>query len=159
MTTSVAETEKLTREKRIHEILAKVRELAIEYYNITGKPLGVTGEIGENEAAARLGWTLSEARTAGYDAIDASNRRIQIKTRWIPRNKKIVGQRTGKINLKHEWDDVLLVLLDEIFEVRGMYLAGRDAIEAALTRTDSRARKRGTLAVAEFIRLAKEAMP
>jgi len=28
-----------------HEILSDVKKLAIEYYGLTGKPLGVTGEI------------------------------------------------------------------------------------------------------------------
>jgi len=33
------------------EILADVRALAVEYYELTGKPLGVTGEIAEFEAS------------------------------------------------------------------------------------------------------------
>lgn len=44
------------------EILHDVKALAIEYDAATGKPLGVTGEIAEVEAARLLGLHLAEAR-------------------------------------------------------------------------------------------------
>lgn len=62
-------------------ILERARRAAIDYYELTGKPLGITGEYGEYVAAERLGLELAEARTAGYDATDQSRRRIQIKAR------------------------------------------------------------------------------
>jgi len=74
---------------------------------------------------------LAEARTAGYDATDLSGRRIQIKARSIPREKKLVGQRIVSIRLDHEWDVVLLVIMDDRFDVRWIYKASRSAIEAA----------------------------
>lgn len=40
----------------LEQILAKARELAIEYYKLTKKPLGITGEIGRVRGVA-------EART------------------------------------------------------------------------------------------------
>ena len=45
-------------EARVREILAKVKPLAVEYYRLTGKPLGVTGEVAEYVAAEILGLTL-----------------------------------------------------------------------------------------------------
>jgi hypothetical protein len=69
----------------------------------SGKPLGITGEIGEYEAARCLGLTLADARTAGYDATDRRGRRIQIKSRSIPRSRKHTGQKLGEIKLKHQW--------------------------------------------------------
>lgn len=63
---------------RIRKILAQVRPLAVEYYKLTGKPLGVTGEVAEVIAADLLGLTLVPARTMGYDALRGSER-IQIK--------------------------------------------------------------------------------
>lgn len=33
--------------ERVREILATVKPLAAEYYRLTGKPLGVTGEVAE----------------------------------------------------------------------------------------------------------------
>ncbi|MDE0057823.1 MAG: hypothetical protein OXI22_19400 [Defluviicoccus sp.] len=46
------------------DILAEVKALAVEYHELTGKPLGVTGEIGEFEAAEIMGLTVpgSKAR-------------------------------------------------------------------------------------------------
>ncbi len=40
--------------ERIGELLSKVRTIAVEYYRLTGKPLGVIGEIGEYEGARLL---------------------------------------------------------------------------------------------------------
>jgi hypothetical protein len=39
----------------VREILARVKPLAAEYYRLTGKPLGVTGEVAEYVAAETLG--------------------------------------------------------------------------------------------------------
>jgi len=49
--------------KRVEQILGSVRDLAIQYYEITGKPLGVTAEIGEFEASQHLHLTLSGPRS------------------------------------------------------------------------------------------------
>jgi hypothetical protein len=56
-------------EARVREILAKVKPLAVEYYRMTGKPLGVTGEVAEYVAAEILGLTLVPARTVGYESM------------------------------------------------------------------------------------------
>lgn len=37
--------------ERVREILAAVKPLAAEFYRLSGKPLGVTGEIAEYVAA------------------------------------------------------------------------------------------------------------
>lgn len=44
--------------QRVREILAAVKPLAAEYYRLTGKPLGVTGEVAEYVAAEILGLEL-----------------------------------------------------------------------------------------------------
>ena len=102
-------------DERALEILGAVKALAQEYRQVTGKPLGVTGEIAEYEAARILGLTLTPARQAGYDALDernGANRHLQIKGRcFLPHGKP--GQRVRSIDIKKPWDAVLLVLLDE----------------------------------------------
>jgi hypothetical protein len=55
-------------------ILAQAKRLAQQYREVTGKPLGITGEVAEFEAARILGLELTPARTAGYDAIERSQR-------------------------------------------------------------------------------------
>lgn len=143
----------------IGKVLNRARKAAVDYYRLTGKPLGITGEIGEYEAARRLGLALAEPRTAGYDATDRRGRRIQIKSRSIPPDRKLAGQRIGSIRLEHKWDIVLLVLMDEAFEPIAMYEAKRADIKTALKKTKSKARARGALAVAEFVRFGKRVWP
>ena len=151
------ETESL---ETVGEILERVKKPAIEYYELTGKPLGITGEFGEYLAATTLGLKLAAARTAGYDAVDSTGRRIQIKTRRIPRDKKIVGQRLGSIRLNHEWDAVLLIVLDERFELRWIFEAERPAIREALKAPGSKARnERGALAITKFKSIGRQVWP
>lgn len=54
-------------------ILADAKRLAQEYRALTGKPLGIAGEVAEFEAARILGVELTPARQAGYDAIENVN--------------------------------------------------------------------------------------
>jgi hypothetical protein len=49
--------------ERVQEILAEAKRLAVEYYRLTGKPLGVTGEVAEYVAAGTLGLKLAPQRT------------------------------------------------------------------------------------------------
>jgi hypothetical protein len=51
---------------RIYKLLAEAKKLAQEYRTLTGKPLGITGEVAEYEAARLLGVTLTPARQCGY---------------------------------------------------------------------------------------------
>ena len=137
---------------RIAKILDSVRELAIQYYKETGKPLGVTGEMAEFEAARILGLTLCSARQEGYDAIRPVGipKRIQIKGRRILETSK-PGQRLGKIRIEKDWDSVMLVLLNESYRAVEIYEALKPAIVAALSKPGSRARnERGALAVSKF---------
>ena len=119
----------------IAEVLADAKSLARKYRKLTGKPLGITGEVAEFSAAQILGLELAEARQSGYDAIRRKENgkvtKIQIKGRCIPANAK-PGQRLGSIQLDKEWDTVLFVLMDEDFEVLSMYEAARKEIEKAL---------------------------
>ena len=142
------------------EILEKAKDAAVGYYKLTGKPLGITGEYGEYLAAKYLKMELAGARTPGYDATDKRGRNVQIKARAIPRDKRLTGQRLGSIRLDHEWDVVVLVLMNELFEPQAMYEAERPAIEAALTKPGSKARnERGALAITKFISIGKQVWP
>ena len=67
-------------EARVRKILAIVKPLAAKHYRLTGKPLGVTGEVAEYVAAETLGLKLAPPRTTGYDALRGTER-IQIKGR------------------------------------------------------------------------------
>ncbi len=86
----------------IAEVLADAKSLARKYRKLTGKPLGITGEVAEFSAAQILGLELAGARQSGYDAIRKENgkiTKIQIKGRCIPANAK-PGQRLGRYVLE-----------------------------------------------------------
>ncbi len=147
---------------RVGAIIQAVRALAIQYYEETGKPLGVTSEIAEFEAARILGLELCTARQAGYDAIRVRGtgpKRVQIKGRRVLEASNS-GQRVGRIKFDHEWDSVILVLLDENYQPEKIYEAERPAIERALKAPGSRARnERGALGVRKFIQIGKPIWP
>lgn len=89
---------------RIFNLLAEAKKLAQQYRRLTGKPLGITGEVAEYEAARHLGLTLTAARQGGYDAIERRNRRVrklQIKGRCVLSTGKR-SQMLGSVGLFRE---------------------------------------------------------
>jgi len=136
---------------KIARVLTSAKKLAKEFRELTGKPLGITAEIGEFEAAQKLKLKLAEARTPGYDATDRKGCRYQIKTRVIPSDRRLSGQRMGVVKLDHPWDALLLVLLDENFAPRGIFKVSRQQVWQLLNKTHSKSRKRGALGVSEVI--------
>lgn len=137
----------------VFEILRDAKLLARRYHRLTGKPLGITGEVAEYEAARILGLELELARQAGFDATetkDGATVRIQIKGRYLPDPRKRTG-RLGSIDLKQPFDTVLLVLLDVDYNAFAMYEATREAVELLLTRPGSIARNvRGSVGIRQF---------
>jgi hypothetical protein len=96
---------------------------------------------------------LTGARQPGYDAIERLNgttRRLQIKGRCRLDGSK-ASQRLGSIRFAHEWDAVLMVILDQNFEAVEIHEADRPAVVAALTAPGSKARNEaGAMAVSKF---------
>ena len=136
--------------KKAGKILEHARQAAIDYHDLTGKPLGITGEIGEYMTAKILGLELADARSPGYDTTDKKGRKIQIKARRILRKKKLSGH-VGSISLDHEWDCVMLILFDERFEPQAIFEADRGPLKAALAKPGSKARnERGALSISKF---------
>lgn len=137
----------------VMSILRDANRLAQRYRQATGKPLGITGEVAEYEAARILGLRLTEARQAGFDAIeerDGKVRRLQIKGRCLLSGCK-PGQRMGAIDIAKEFDGVLLVLLNENFDAIEIYESDRSAVLAALAAPGSKARnERGALPITKF---------
>jgi hypothetical protein len=140
--------------RRCRKTYQPCKKIAMEYRELTGRPLGITGEIAEYEAARLLNLCLSCARQAGYDATRADGTRVQIKGRVIFENSK-PEQRIGRIRLDHDWDTVVLVLMNANFEPLKIYEATRSDVEAALTAPGSRARnERGALGISKFQSIA-----
>lgn len=140
----------------LRSIIAEAAKLAKQYRELTGKPLGITGEVGEYLAAELLGLKLTDARCPGFDVIAPDGRRIQVKTRCLPAEAKL-SQRLGRIKLDCEWDSVMLVLINDDFEPTAIYEALRSEVERELKKPGSKARVRGALGVAKFISIAQPA--
>lgn len=138
---------------QVLELLNQAKTLARQYYALTGKPLGITGEVAEYEAARILGVELACARQAGYDATETVGgkvRTLQIKGRYLPKGCT-PGQRIGAIKPVEKWDAVLMVLLDSTYSATEIWEAERTAVLAALAAPGSKARnERGALAVSKF---------
>ena len=143
-------------------LLAQAKVVARDYYKLTGKPLGITGEVAEYEAARLLGVSLTPARQAGYDAterVGGELRTLQIKGRYLP-NGCTPGQRLGSIQPEKQWDAVLMVLLDSDFHALEIWEADRAAVLDALARPGSKARnERGALAVAKVKAIGRRRWP
>lgn len=147
-----------TKNTNIAKLLRQAKFLAKEYRELTGKPLGITGEVAEFSAAQILRLRLAPARQDGYDAIHkrkGKEIKIQIKGRCILPNAK-PGQRVGKIRLDKKWDVVILVLMDEDFETFSIYEASRPAVRKALLAPGSKSRnERGALGISKFKSIGK----
>lgn len=145
------------RETQIREIFAALKPLAIKYYELMGRPLGVTGEIAEHVAADKLDLKLAGARQAGFDATSKTNgERIQIKGRIFGGGNP--GQRLPRVNLNGECDSVLLVLLDsKTLDPREMWKA--DFVEVKAKIQSKTNNKRSDLAIREFTKMATKVWP
>lgn len=142
------------------QILHDVQALAVEYYEFTGKPLGVTGEIGEFKAAELMGLKLVAARTEGYDATrdDGLYKRVQIKSRVIHDDSK--KGRVSKIDTSKEFDSVMLVLMHGDYEVHEIWEAGREDVCARLNEPGSKSRnERGQMGISQFVSIADKVWP
>jgi hypothetical protein len=146
----------------VMEVLAAAKSLAQRYRTLTGKPLGITGEVAEFEAARLLDLKLVDARQAGYDAIRIENgvpHRLQIKGRCVLPGAK-PGQRMGSLDITKEFDGVLLVLMDASFNATAIYEADRAPVIAALTAPGSKSRnERGALGVTKFKSIGRRIWP
>lgn len=149
--------------QEITAILRSARDLAIRYYELTGKPLGVTGEVSELIAAEKLGLDLSVARTPGYDAVDHSGpspQRVQIKGRAVSPNDRYRG-RCPSIKCGNLFDYVILVLLDKFtLEPLEMWKADEAQVIARLAEPGSKSRNdRNSMGISQFRSIATRVWP
>jgi len=139
-------------------LLEQAKLVNRQYRELTGRPLGCTGEIGELEVIRILGLEPSPVRQAGYDVVwrtPAGKRRVQIKSRCVLTDSK-PSQRIGSIDCTKEWDTVMLVLLDENLDATEIYAADRDQVVSALEAPGSKARnERSALSISKFRSIGK----
>lgn len=146
-----------SRRAKTRSLIKAAKRLGRQYYALTGRPLGVTGEIAEHEAFRLLKLEPVPPRQLGYDAIRRSKSgrriRLQIKSRCYDQEP---GQRMPPINLKKPWDRVLLVILNRDLDPVEILEAPRSAVERKVKKPGSKARNRGALAVSQFRAIAQQ---
>ncbi len=135
------------------KLVAEARRLAAEYRKATGKPLGISSEIAEFDAAKLLNLELCREKTGTYDAIGKGTRegkRVQIKGRAIFDEKKS-GQRIGQLKLEQEWDSIILVIMNENYEPIEIFECDKDIIlDESDKIPNSKRNKRGAMSLAKF---------
>lgn len=147
------------------EILDKVRQVAVEYYQETGQILAhPTGVNREFEAADKMGLTLAPEGNAGYDAIRANGERVQIKSRLIKDryskkdgSPQVGGHRMGPVDPSSEFDSVMFVLMRGPYDVYGIWEAKRNDLLDPDKFPQAELRK--GLPVAQFQRVATQVWP
>lgn len=146
--------------QRVKEILSDAKALAVEYYQLTGKPLGVTGELAEYVVAQTLGLELAPPRTPGYDATrtrDGKTECVQIKGRAFNSSN---SQKLSKFNTAKPCDVAMMALLDTgTLDAKEIWEAPFSAIAKRLGDPGSKARERGVLSVGDFKRIGTRVYP
>jgi len=104
--------------------LAIVAEMTYQKLTSCGRKFGITGEVGEILACKFLGLRLvKDPRSMGYDAVDGSGLRIQIKAR---RSETMLspnlGGRLSRFS-EHPYDYALMVLLSNEYKVLAIWRA------------------------------------
>jgi hypothetical protein len=135
------------------EILGKVKPLAADYYRLSGRPLGITGEIGESEAMRLFpNMTLAAVRNPDFDAL-REGERVQIKARAVDPERRGLG-RMSRIKRTAKCDTVMLVLLDLAFDPVEVWEAPFSKVVEELGRP-GKAMERGQLGISKFKTLAR----
>jgi hypothetical protein len=151
------------RSAAVRDILEDAKRLATRYYALTGKPLGVTGEVAELEAAEKLHLVLTSARNPAYDAhcmIDGKIERFQIKGRAVHSEDRYRG-RVPSIKYNGDFEWVLLVLLDcSTYSALEIWQATRRDVQGRLEAPGSKARnERNSMRITQFTSIARKAWP
>jgi hypothetical protein len=159
---SIDQLASASREHAIKALLKQAKQIAVKYYELTEKPLGVTGEVAEYEAADKLGLTLEAARSPAVDAFreEAGKKvRFQIKGRAVTKGDPYRG-RVPKIK-DGSFEAVLLVLLDKMtVDALEIWRADRVSVIARLDEPGGRARnERRSMGISQFRSIAQRVWP
>jgi hypothetical protein len=144
---------------KLARLMQRAKRLACQYHRLTGRPLGVTAEVAECEAAEKLGLILSTVRKPFFDA-RKGRVRFQIKGRSVSASNKYRG-RVPSIKCDGKFEAVLLVLLDrKAFQTIEIWQAQRSRVAKRLAKPGSKARnERHSMGITQFKSIAKKVWP
>lgn len=135
--------------REVTEIVSDAKSLAYAYRRATGRTLGLTGEIGDIEAATKLGLSLVGSG-ATHDATDESRARLRIETLQVDPDTDGRAVCLPTLADGSGFDAMLLVLLDERYDAIEIWRAERAAVLSALADPQVRIAHGGCLSVARF---------
>ncbi len=111
-------------------IISAVIKSAIKYEKLTGRKLGITGEIGEFLVCKKLKLKfLKNPQVAGHDAVDTRGKKYQIKSRRVSHQKGRIGRFS-----KHKFDFAILVVLDENYKILEIWKTSYKKLKPILDR-------------------------
>lgn len=142
----------------IEPIAPLIKTLAFKYQDISKRALGITSEMAEF-TIIQMYPDLNPAPklTKGYDAykyVDGKEHRVQIKGR-VKHYGTPSSQRVGQIHrLKMQFDSLIFVLLNSMFEPFEIYEASLDSILKFMDESTNERIKNGDMSVSVFKRIA-----
>jgi len=108
---------------------------AIEYQSVTGRKLGITGEVGEIIVADKMSLKLlADPIAAGFDAVDDSGKLYQIKA---CRNRRTGIGKTGRFST-HHFNLALVGIFDANYVLTELWQASIEVLEPVLAREPRR---------------------
>lgn len=120
---------------------------ALDYEKITGRKMGITGEVGEVLVCKKLGLKLlADDITAGYDAIDDCGKTYQIKTRRAKNGRGRISRFS-----EHKYNYALLAELDQNYDLIKIWKADYKTINPIVE-----ANKRRNPSLSKFKSLASQ---
>lgn len=123
---------KVTKEMR--KVVDSAIKVALGYERLTGRKLGITGEIAEVLACDKLELRfLEDPIAAGYDAVDERGKKYQIKSKRVLRNEGRMGRFS-----QHRFHYAILVLFDKDYNVTGIWKASYAKIKPVIERHQRR---------------------
>lgn len=112
------------------KLMEALRQLAQEWKRRFKRRLGVTPELAEFYACQKLDLTRMPPENRGFDAIDRSGRRYQIKGRSPDRGDTVNPQgRIGRF-VNFDFDYALLVIIDSDLQCREIWRASAENLRA-----------------------------
>ena len=137
----------------------ETRRLAAEYRRSTGSTLPVSAELAKFDAIHLLGLRALDEPMSGVDALRDTEQgveRVQIKGRVIFDAKK-TGQRVGQLNLDADWDEVVLVMMNEDYQCTAIFSVSKTQLLVVLDeQQEGKNNARGALSVKKFQAIAEQ---
>jgi len=141
----------------IDKLMAETRRLAAEYHRITGLVLPVSNELARHDVATKLKFIVPQQPDSGVDLLGTGlweGKKIQVKSRVMFQKAKS-RPRVGQLNFEGKWDFVILVLMNEDYVAKEMYITAREVLVKAVQGAASTNKERSTISVSKFKALSE----